>query len=98
MKTGQTIRLNDALSLMAQVDTEGKGIPFSVAYVAYNRTKQEGGQLVFLDSCTLSGSNRSQKEHMQVNFKQTAEDLPDEERFKAAYIYSIIQFNGVRVV
>lgn len=98
MKREQTIKLNDALSLMAQVDNQGKGIPFSVAYVKYNRTKQEGGELVFLDNCCLSGSNRNLIEHMQVNFKQLEEDIPDAERYKAAYIWSILQFNGMRVV
>lgn len=87
------IHLADALNIADEKDVHGRKKPFAIKWVSFNKSKQEGGEIMELTEAVKVGSTHSQKDNDLIVVKQ----LHNSHHPMPVHIRLIIEFNGLKV-
>lgn len=109
--THESISVKDACDMMKNVDRHKKPVPFSIAFVTYNKETKEGGELVYYEHATLTETNgmasrsyqnkdvkkKSKSPNHWKNSTRNILPLASQEP-KKLHIWLMLMFDGMEVV
>lgn len=69
--------------------------PFSVSWVTYSRTRNEGGKIERMKNVLVSGQQANININDMIAFREA--DKP-EGKMQRAYIWSLLEFNDKKII
>ena len=84
----------DMIPLRQALTEMDNGLPFSLKFVAFNKSKRTGGNFMYLESCVKASAKYSLKDNDMISVKRTnnsTHPIP-------VHTYLITEFNNKRIM